>query len=114
MIKSDDEGRYIEWNPEKPFRMSPDAMRALQKATGRTLTDLLQDEDEGVRFQTSVFGELFRDYARAGHLPDAAAIWDEAATIDVAPEMADALAAIVDPTRQGFSTTSPDSAGTGA
>ena len=69
----------IEVGAEHPLRLSADALRSLKKATGRTMTDLLADEDDEVsRFQVLAFAELHRRAARAGHLPDAAELWDRA------------------------------------
>ena len=40
------------------IRMSPDAMRALKKATGRSMGDLLaDDDDEAAKFQVMGFAE---------------------------------------------------------
>ena len=61
------------------IRMSPDAMRALKKATGRSMGELLQDDDdEAAKFQVMGFAELHRRYARLGHLPDPAELWERA------------------------------------
>lgn len=96
---------------EKPLRLSPDGMRALQKATGRTLTDLLQDDaDEAARIQVMAFADLYRRYARLGHLPDAAQIWAQAGRAYV--EFT-APASTADPLGDESSTTSRPSAGTG-
>jgi len=98
-------------NLDHPLRMSADGLRALKKATGRSLTDLLQDdEDEVLRFQVMAFGELHRRMARLGHLPDAGELWERAGAVELdfpAPEP-------VDPTQGGSSTISLDSAATGA
>ena len=42
----DDTDDVILIDPDRPLRLSPDAMRALTKATGRTMTELLNDEDD--------------------------------------------------------------------
>jgi|SRR5215471_8806139 len=63
---------------DRPFRMSPDGMRALRKATGMPLTDILQGDDEELRMQAVAFGELHRRLARMGHLPDAGELWERA------------------------------------
>ena len=58
----------IEVGAEHPLRLSADALRSLKKATGRTMTDLLADEDDEVsRFQVLAFAELHRRAARLGH-----------------------------------------------
>ena len=87
-----------------------EAMRSLKKATGRSMTELLQDEeDEGNRIQVMAFAELHRRAARAGHLPDADELWTLAGTVEV-----EFTAPTVDPLDDGSSPTSPPSAGTGA
>jgi len=96
--------------PDRPLRLSADAIRALVKATGRTITDLLgDDDDEANRVQVMAFAELHRRYARLGHLPDAGELWQRAALVPVdfmAPTTADPLGA-------ESSTISPHSADTG-
>jgi hypothetical protein len=93
------------------MRMSAEAMRGLKKATGRSMSDLLHDDDdEANRIQVMAFAELHRRAARLGHLPDAGTLWERAGLVDidfVAPEA-------VDPLGGGSSTTSPPSAATGA
>jgi hypothetical protein len=107
MSYADDDAVIVDL--DHPLRMSADCLRALRKATGRTMTDLLQDDDDEVtRFQVMAFAELYRRFARLGHLPDSAEIWDRAGAVDL-----DFPAAVVDPTPEGPSTTSPRSAGTG-
>jgi hypothetical protein len=81
-IPDEDEADTLAVAMDKPLRLSPDAIRALTKATGRTLTELLGDaegEDEATRIQVLGFADLYRRYARLGHLPDAATIWEQAA-----------------------------------
>jgi hypothetical protein len=77
----------------KPLRLSAEAIRALKKATGRTMTDLLQDEDDDAnRFQVMAFAELHRRYAAAGHLPDAGELWERSGSVELeitAPEQLD-------------------------
>jgi hypothetical protein len=94
------------------MRLSAEAMRGLKKATGRSMTELLNDDDdEANRIQVMAFAELHRRAARLGHLPDAGALWERAGLVDidfVVPE------AEVDPLGGGSSTTSPLSAATGA
>lgn len=92
-------------------RMSADAMRGLKKATGRSMTDLLQDdEDEANRLQVMAYGELHRRAAMLGHLPDAATLWDYAGAVDLDFVVETEL----DPLGDGSSTISPPSAATGA
>ena len=85
------------------LRMSVAAMASLKKATGRGLGELLQDDDETLKFQTMAFVELFRRYARLGHIPDAGELWERAEMVELnfvqgAPE--------VDPTSGATSTIS--------
>jgi hypothetical protein len=95
---------------DKPLRLSADTMRALKKATGRNMSELLNDDDDDAnRIQVVAFAELFRRYLPSGHTPDAAALWEEAGAAEVdftAPEP-------IDPLGGGFSQTSPPSVGTG-
>jgi len=96
----------------KPLRLSADAVRALTKATGRTMTDLLNDdEDEANRFQVIAFAELHRRYARLGHLPDADTLWEKAGYAELDFEIEPTI--VDDPLGTGSSITSPPSAGTG-
>lgn len=92
------------------LRLSAEAMRSLKKATGRSMSELVQDdEDEAARFQVMAFAELHRRAAKAGHLPDAATLWEQAGLVDI-----DMVAeAGVDPLGAGSSTISPPSAATG-
>lgn len=94
---------------ERPFRMSPEGMRALRKATGLSLTDILQGEDEDLRWQATAFGELHRRLARRGHLPDADELWQRAALTAIVLEVPTAP----DPLGAASSKTSPPFAGTG-
>jgi len=74
----------IEVGAEHPLRLSADGLRALKKATGRTMTDLLaDDDDEPARFQVLAFAELHRRASRAGHLPDAAELWERAGRVEL-------------------------------
>jgi hypothetical protein len=95
---------------DKPLRLSPDTMRALKKATGHSMSELLNDEDdEANRIQVMAFAELHRRQARLGHLPDACRLWEEAGMVDIefrAPEP-------IDPLDAGSSPTSLLSAATG-
>jgi hypothetical protein len=74
---------------EKPLRVSAAGMRALAKATGRSMTELLQGSDdpdaEADRMQAVAFLELYKRAAKLGHLPDAGTLWEQAgdAEIDV-------------------------------
>lgn len=90
-------------------RVSADCMRALTKATGQSMGELLQGEDDANRIQAAAFIELYRRAARAGHLPDAGTLWDQAGRVDVDFE----AAGPIDPLGDGSSTTSPHSAATG-
>jgi hypothetical protein len=84
----------IEVGADHPLRLSAEGLRSLKKATGRTLTDLLQDdEDESLRFQVLAFAELHRRAARLGHLPDAGSLWEQAGTVEL-----DFVARELDPT----------------
>lgn len=105
-----DEPVVIELSADKPLRLSADAMRALKKATGRNMSDLLNDEDdEANRIQVTAFAELFRRAQLLGHLPDAATLWEQAGSAEVdflAPEP-------IDPLGGESSQTSPPSVPTG-
>jgi hypothetical protein len=93
------------------IRLSADAMRALKKATGRSMSEMMQDDDdEANRFQVMAFAKLHRRGVQMGHLPDAGTLWEAAGTVDIELE-ADGP---IDPLGGGFSTTSPPSAATGA
>lgn len=100
----------IELSSDKPLRLSAEAMRSLKKATGRNISELLNDEeDEANRIQVTAFAELFRRHSRSGHMPDAASLWDEAGSAEVeflAPEP-------IDPLGDASSQTSPRSVDTG-
>lgn len=88
-------------------RMSADAMRGLKKATGRSMTELLQDEDdEANRLQVMAYGELHRRAGRLGHIPDAAALWEYAGAV----ELEFVVETEIDPLGGGSSTISPPSA----
>jgi hypothetical protein len=85
----------IEVGAEHPLRLSAEGLRALKKATGRTMTDLLQDdEDEANRFQVMAFAELHRRAARMGHLPPADELWELAGNAEL-----DFVARELDPTQ---------------
>jgi len=94
---------------DRPLRLSAESMRALKKATGRSMTELMaDDDDEATRLQVAAFAELHRRAKRSGHEPDAATLWDRAGEIEVdlvAPER-------LDPLGDGSSTTSSPSAST--
>ena len=93
-----------------PLRLSADAMRSLTKATGRTMSELLQDDqDEANRVQVMAFAQLHRRAAAAGHLPDAAELWERAGLVEV-----EFQGEAVDPTEGASSGTLPPSATTGA
>jgi hypothetical protein len=98
-------------SPDRPLRMTANCMRALTKATGRTFTALMgDDDDEGNRIQVMAFTALWSRADRLGHLPDPATLWEEAGdeiVVFAAPER-------LDPLGDGSSTTSPPSAAIGA
>jgi hypothetical protein len=91
---------------EKPLRLTADGMRALKKATGHTMSELLaDDEDEANRIQVAAFAELHRRETRLGHMPDAATLWERAGALEVVltgPEP-------IDPLGGGSSPASPPS-----
>jgi hypothetical protein len=92
------------------IRLSADAMRALKKATGRQMGELLaDDDDEAAKFQVMGFAELHRRYTRLGHLPDPAELWERAGIVELSFVPGDRP----DPTSGESSTTSPPSAATG-
>jgi hypothetical protein len=102
----------VEIAPDRPLRLSPNALRSLAKATGRSLSDLLTDEaDEANRVQVIAFAELYRRADRAGHMPDAGALWEMAGAVDV--EFNGPENPAMDPTEGASSTTSPPSADIG-
>ena len=83
---------------DKPLRLSADAMRTLKKATGRTMSELFNDDgDEANRIQVMAFAELHRRGVRSGHLVDAGTLWEQAGSTVVefeAPEALDPLGAV--------------------
>jgi hypothetical protein len=92
-----------------PMRLSADALRALKKATGHTMTELVQDdEDDLSRFQVMAFAELYRRYATSGHMPDAATLWERAGAVEI-----EFGAEALDPTSGESLTDSLPSAATG-
>jgi hypothetical protein len=103
----DDEAVVID--PNRPLRMTPDAMRALKAATGRTFTDLLQDEDPATQFQVAAFATLYRR-AAPDHIPPAVELWERAARTEV---VFDASAITLDPITGAASTISPPSVDSG-
>jgi hypothetical protein len=105
----------VDIHVDKPLRLSADAMRALAKGSGRSLTDILQDpEDDATRWQATAFGELYRRADRSGHMPDAATLWEWAGRADLAFSVDTETLQLADPTGRASSQTSPDSATTGA
>jgi hypothetical protein len=99
---------------DKPLRLSADAMRALSKGSGRTLTDILQDpDDDATRWQATAFGELYRRADRSGHMPDAATLWEWAGRADLSFSVDAETLQLADPTGRESSATSPPSATTG-
>jgi hypothetical protein len=106
MTKRHDEP--VELAPGATLRISADAIRALRKATGRAVSELTADEtDEAMSLQVQAFAELHRRYAIAGHLPDAAELWERAGAVELE------FTAPADPLADDSSATSPPSAGTG-
>jgi hypothetical protein len=101
----------VDIDSERPLRLSAEAMRALRKATGRSMSDLLNDDDDDAnRIQVMAFAELHRRGTRGGHLDDAATLWERAGAVEVdfiAPTPPDFLGG-------ESSETLPRSAGTGA
>ena len=92
-------------------RMSPEAMRMIKKATGRTITELTKEsDDEADGFQVMTFGELYRRALEAGHMPDAGALWELAGQVEIQFASEDMLA---DPLGDGSSQTSPPSVTSG-
>jgi hypothetical protein len=92
------------------IQLSPNGLRALEKATGRSLDDLLADDgDKVARVQVLAFAELWRRARAAGEAPDPGDIWERAGDVDIdfAPVAAPG------PLLAGSSTTSPPSAATG-
>jgi hypothetical protein len=91
------------------IRLSPDAMRALKKATGRTMGDLLQDDDDDAsKFQVMGFAELHRRGVMSGHMPDPGDLWDRAGRVEL-----NFVTGRPDPTSGESSRTSPSFAATG-
>lgn len=74
---------------DAPLRMTADGMRALKKATGRTMSDM--DDDEADRLQAMAFFELHRRGVRLGHLADAGTLWERAGAVDIDFEGPDRL-----------------------
>lgn len=103
----------IEVGADHPIRLSADALRALRKGSGRTLTELLnQPEDDADaqadKFQTMAFAELYRRELGRGHMPEAGVLWERAGRVDL--EFGTDQR---DPTPGESSTDSPDSADIG-
>jgi hypothetical protein len=90
------------------IRFSVETMRSLKKATGRTLSELNEDELDGM--QATAFLVLHKRYAELGHLPDAGELWERAGLVEITLVEAPRL----DPTSGESSTTSLTSADTGA
>jgi hypothetical protein len=106
-----DEDAPVEVDFAHGFRTTAECMRALTKATGRTLTELFQEsDDEADRLQAWAFVELHNRYRRAGHLPEAGELWERAGLV----ELVMAPTPTFDPFVTDSSPTSLPSAVTGA
>jgi hypothetical protein len=110
-VPDDDDDRHcLAVNMERPLRISPNGMDALEKASGLSMTALFQQESgDSLRVRAMGFAELYRRYDRLGHMPPAETIWAQAGRAYVefaAPSTAD-------PLDDESSTTSQPSAGTG-
>ena len=96
-MTSPDQDEPVEVGPDHPMRLSAEALRALKKATGRSLTDLTSDDDDiETRFQVTAFAELYRREVRRGHMPEASVLWERAGRVEldfVATDRADPLGA---------------------
>jgi len=78
-VDDDDISDVLAIDTNKPLRLSAEGIRCLQKATGRSMTELLTDDaDESNKMQVLAFAELFRRYSRSGHMPDAGVLWEQA------------------------------------
>lgn len=109
MTKADYLRDPVTITPNKPLRLSAEAMRALKKATGQQISDLANGDDEADRLQVLAFAELHRRAALAGHMPDAGALWEAAGLVEIDFQNAEPL----DPLDGGSSTISPPSAASG-
>ena len=91
------EDEPVEVGQDHPMRLSAEALRALKKATGRSLTDLTSDDDDiETRFQVTAFAELYRREVRRGHMPEPSVLWERAGRVEldfVATDRADPLGA---------------------
>jgi hypothetical protein len=87
-------------------RLSPQAMRMLTKATGRTMSQLMESPEDADKFQAMAFFELRRRHPNLS----AEDLWDRAGTVEIE------LGAVVtaDPFGTAPSTGSPTSPTTGA
>jgi hypothetical protein len=93
------------------LRLSAVAMRSLSKATGRAMSELMQDDDdETLRLQVQAFAELHRRaVARWPEpLPDPGELWERAGLVEL-----EFRTVAVDPLGDESLTTSPPSAATG-
>jgi len=99
---------------ERPPRFSANCMRAVLKATGRNMTEIMQDEEHDEdRFQLTAFAELYRRAVASGHMPDAATLWEWAGDAEVEMVANVEPLQVRDPLDTASSTTSPRSAITG-
>ena len=104
-------GAPVEVSVERPLRLSADCMRALEKATGRTMAELTgEGADQADQVQLLAFAELYRRYRASGHMPTPAELWEQAGAIDLDFVPVRPL----DPTAGESTTASPPSAATGA
>lgn len=93
------------------LRLSAQAMRSLTKATGRSMSALMDDDDdEATRLQVQAFAELHRRaVARWPEpLPDPGELWERAGLVEL-----EFRPVTVDPLGGESSTTSPPSVATG-
>ena len=115
MIDNDDNDDTLTISADKPLRLSADAMRKLEKATGRSMSEL--NERRGLtRERTPVTGcrgssatvPPRRKRARSP-TSDSAELWEQAGAIDIDFEAPEGM----DPLGAASLTTSPPSVGSG-
>jgi len=72
---------------ERPMRATANGMKALAKATGHSMTELLQGTDdpdsEAERMQAVAFLELYKRASKLGHVPDAGTLWEQAGDVEI-------------------------------